>query len=143
MNEDTAASVVKSDALDSSVNTHGLLSTSMKEAAKGGLTQFTKMNSKILEVVSQNNVLLLEKVRDMEEGCQKQLKEKDEQIKRLQNLLGNKDDQMKKITIRIEAGSEFDQKAKKIFWRKRGLSQKEGTVGLLHNKVSNFYLVSC
>ena len=136
-------SVVKSDTLDSSVNTHGLLSTSMKEAAKGGLTQFTKMNSKILEVVSQNNVLLLEKVRDMEEGCQKQLKEKDEQIKRLQNLLGNKDDQMKKITIRIEAGSEFDQKAKKIFWRKRGLSQKEGTVGLLHNKVSNFYRVSC
>ena len=115
MKEDTAASVVKSDALDSSVNTHGLLSTSMKEAAKGGLTQFTKMNSKILEVVSQNNVLLLEKVRDMEEGCQKQFKEKDEQIKRLQNLLGNKDDQMKKITSRIEAGSEFDQKAKKFF----------------------------
>ena len=63
--------------------------------------------------------MLLEKVRDMEEGCQKQLKEKDEQIKRLQNLLGNKDDQMKKITSRIEAGSEFDQKARKIFWRKR------------------------
>ena len=77
------------------------------------------MNSKILEVVSQNNVMLLEKVRDMEEGCQKQLKEKEEQIKRLQNLLGNKDDQMKKITSRIEAGSEFDQKARKIFWRKR------------------------
>ena len=81
----------------------------------GGLTQFTKMNSKILEVVSQNNVMLLEKVRDMEEGCQKQLKEKEEQIKRLQNLLGNKDDQMKKITSRIEAGSEFDKKAKKFF----------------------------
>ena len=30
--EDSAASVVKSDALDSSVNTLGLLSTSMKEA---------------------------------------------------------------------------------------------------------------
>ena len=63
--------------------------------------------------------MLLEKVRDMEKGCQKKLKEKDEQIKRLQNLLGNKDDQMKKITSRIEAGSEFDQKARKIFWRKR------------------------
>ena len=83
MKEDTAAFVVKSDTLDSSVNTHGLLSTSMKEAAKGGLTQFTKMNSKILEVVSQNNVRLLEKVRDMEEGCQKQFKEKDDQMKKL------------------------------------------------------------
>ena len=124
MKEDTAASVVKSDALDSSVNTHGLLSTSMKEAAKGGLTQFTKMNSKILEVVSQNNVLLLEKVRDMEEGCQKQLKEKDEQIKRLQNLLGNKDDQMKKLTSRIEAGSEFDQKAKKFFGENEDFHKK-------------------
>ena len=81
--EESAASVVKSDALDSSVNTHGLLSTSMKEAVKGGLTQFTKMNSKILEVVSQNNVRLLEKVRDMEEGCQKQFKEKDDQMKKL------------------------------------------------------------
>ena len=81
--EESAASVVMSDALDSSVNTHGLLSTSMKEAAKGGLTQFTKMNSKILEVVSQNNVRLLEKVRDMEEGCQKQFKEKDDQMKKL------------------------------------------------------------
>ena len=126
MKEDTAAFVVKSDTLDSSVNTHGLLSTSMKEAVKGGLTQFTKMNSKILEVVSQNNFLLLEKVRDMEEGCQKQLKEKDEQIKRLQNLLGNKDDQMKKITSRIEAGSEFDQKAKKIFLAKTRTFTKRG-----------------
>ena len=69
-----------------------------------------------MKVVSQNNVLLLEKVQDMKEGCQKQLKEKDEQIRRLQNLLDNKDDQMKKITIRIEAGSEFDQKAKKFFF---------------------------
>ena len=111
--EDSVSSV-KSDSVDSS-NTPGLLSTSMKEAAKGGLTQFTKMNSKILEIVSQNNVLLLERVRDMEEGCQKQVKEKDEQIKRLQNLLSNKDDQMKKLTGKIEAGTDFDEKAKKFF----------------------------
>ena len=109
--EDSVSSV-KSDA---SVNSPGLLSTSMKEAAKGGLTQFTKMNSKILEIVSQNNVLLLERVRDMEETCQKQVKEKDEQIKRLQNLLSNKDEQMKKLTSRIEAGAEFDEKARKFF----------------------------
>ena len=109
--EDSVSSV-KSDA---SVNSPGLLSTSMKEAAKGGLSQFTKMNSKILEIVSQNNVLLLERVRDMEETCQKQVKEKDEQIKRLQNLLSNKDEQMKKLTSRIEAGAEFDEKARKFF----------------------------
>ena len=122
--EESAASVVMSDALDSSVNTHGLLSTCMKEAAKGGLNQFTKMNSKIQEVVSQNNFLLLEKVWDMEEGCQKQLKEKDEQIKRFQNLLGNKDDQMKKITSKIEAGSEYDQKAKKYFGENEDFHKK-------------------
>ena len=113
--EDSVSSV-RSDSLDSSsVNTTGLLSTSMKEVARGGLTQFTKMNSKILEIVSQNNVLLLERVRDMEEGCHKQIREKDEQIKRLQNLLSNKDDQMKKLTGKIEAGAEFDEKAKKFF----------------------------
>merc|ERR1719232_2520034 len=109
--EDSVSSV-KSDA---SVNSPGLLSTSMREATKGGLSQFTKMNSKILEIVSQNNVLLLERVRDMEETCQKQVKEKDEQIKRLQNLLSNKDEQMKKLTSRIEAGAEFDEKARKFF----------------------------
>ena len=109
--EDSVSSVKS----DTSVNTPGLLSTSMKEAAKGGLTQFTKMNSKILEIVSQNNVLLLERVRDMEETCQKQVKEKDEQIKRLQNLLSNKDEQTKKLTSRIEAGAEFDEKARKFF----------------------------
>ena len=73
----------------------------MKEAAKGGLTHFTKMNGKILELVSQNHTLLLERVREVEEGCQKQLKEKDEQIKRLQNLLTNKDEHMKKLTSKI------------------------------------------
>ena len=88
---------------------HVITLSQSEQLEGGGLTQFTKMNSKILEVVSQNNVMLLEK------GCQKQLKEKDEQIRRLQNLLGNKDDQMKKITSRIEAGSEFDKKAKKFF----------------------------
>ena len=45
--------------------------------------------------------MLLEKVQDMKEGCQKQLKEKDEQIKRLQNLLTNKDEHMKKLTSKI------------------------------------------
>ena len=68
--------------------------------------------------------MLLEKVQDMKEGCQKQLKEKDEQIKRLQNLLGNKDDQMKKITSRIEAGSEYDQKAKKYFGENEDFHKK-------------------
>ena len=68
--------------------------------------------------------MLLEKVQDMKEGCQKQLKEKDEQIKRLQNLLGNKDDQMKKITSRIEAGSEYDQTAKKYFGENEDFHKK-------------------
>ena len=122
--EDSVFSV-RSDSLDSSVNTTGLLSTSMKEVARGGLTQFTKMNSKILEIVSQNNVLLLERVRDMEEVCQKQVKEKDEQIKRLQNLLSNKDEQMKKLSGRIEAGAEFDEKARRFFGENEDFYKKK------------------
>ena len=68
--------------------------------------------------------MLLEKVRDMEKGCQKKLKEKDEQIKRLQNLLGNKDDQMKKITSRIEAGSEFDRRPKSFLAKMRTFTRR-------------------
>ena len=60
-----------------------LISRELKDAAAGGLSQFTKMNTKILELVSHNNVLLLEKIREVEENCGKQLKEKDEQIKKL------------------------------------------------------------
>ena len=85
-----------------------LLSKEMKEASVGGLSQFTLMNKKILEIVSQNNCLLLERVREVEEGCGKQLKEKDEQIKRLQNLLTSKDEHLKKLTGKLNASSDFE-----------------------------------
>ena len=119
---------------------HYILFLNVKEAAKGGLTHFTKMNGKILELVSQNHTLLLERVREVEEGCQKQLKEKDEQIKRLQNLLTNKDEHMKKLTSKIRyvgvisarnnmillsAGSEFDEKAKKFFGENEDFYKKK------------------
>merc|ERR1719232_350049 len=119
--EDSVSSV-KSDA---SVNSPGLLSTSMREATKGGLSQFTKMNSKILEIVSQNNVLLLERVRDMEETCQKQVKEKDEQIKRLQNLLATKDEHLKNLTGKLSASSDFEEKAKKFFGENEDFYKKK------------------
>ena len=60
------------------------------------------MNTKILELVSHNNVLLLEKIREVEENCGKQLKEKDEQIKRSINrsqviLIDQNSDQQIKV----------------------------------------------
>merc|ERR1719189_483203 len=119
-NEETAAV-----APPAALNGADLLSKDMKEAAKGGLTHFTKMNGKILELVSQNHTLLLERVREGEEGCQKQLKEKDEQIKKLQNLLTNKDEHMKKLTSKISAGSEFDEKAKKFFGENEDFYKKK------------------
>ena len=104
---DLRVSVVKTD--------HDLLSRDMKDAASTGLSQFTKINAKILELVSHNNVLLLERTREVEEQCSKQLREKDDQIKRLQNLLTTKDDHLKKLTVRLSASTDFEEKAKKFF----------------------------
>jgi len=102
-----------------------LLSKEMKEASVGGLSQFTLMNKKILEIVSQNNCLLLERVREVEEGCGKQLKEKDEQIKRLQNLLTSKDEHLKKLTGKLNASSDFEEKAKKFFGENEDFYKKK------------------
>jgi len=102
-----------------------LLSKELKDSSVGGLSQFTIMNKKILEIVSQNNCLLLERVREVEEGCGKQLKEKDEQIKRLQNLLTTKDEHLKNLTGKLSASSDFEEKAKKFFGENEDFYKKK------------------
>lgn len=47
----------------------------------GGLKSFNLTNSKILEIVSHNNLLLMERLRETVEDCNRQLKEKDDQIR--------------------------------------------------------------
>ena len=91
------------------------LKTDLKDVAMGGLKHFTKVNQKILEVVSLNNSLLLERVREVEERSRKEVGEKEEQLKRLQNLLASKDENIKKLTNRLSSSAEFEEKAKKFF----------------------------
>ena len=47
----------------------------------GGIKTFTQTNAKILEFVSHNNLLLLEKMKENSEDCSRQIKEKDDQIR--------------------------------------------------------------
>ena len=93
----------------------GPLKTDLKGVALGGLKHFTKVNQKILEMVSLNNTLLLERVREVEEKNRREVSEKEEQLKRLQNLLVSKDENIKKLTNRLSSSAEFEEKAKKFF----------------------------
>ena len=47
----------------------------------GGIQNFKQTNAKILEMVSHNNLLLMERLRTTQEDCDKQIKEKDDQIR--------------------------------------------------------------
>ena len=47
----------------------------------GGMKNFAAMYSKILELASHNNNLLLERMRETVDDCNRQLKEKDDQIR--------------------------------------------------------------
>merc|ERR1719341_2260311 len=102
-----------------------LLSRGVENIAVGGIAQFHQTNSKILEIVTMNNSLLLERVREVEENCSKQMKDKDDQIKRLQNLLSNKDDHMRKLTNRLNSATDFEGKVKKFFGENEDFHKKK------------------
>merc|ERR1719445_44019 len=104
-----------------------LLSKGVENDALGGISQFQLTNNKILEMVSANNTLLLERVKEAEENCSKQLKDKDDQIKRLQNLLSNKDDHMRKLTNRLNSATDFEGKVKKFFGENEDFHKKKVT----------------
>jgi len=102
-----------------------LVGNGLENIAIGGITQFHQTNSKILEMVTLNNTILLERVRETEDNCSKQLKDKDDQIKRLQNLLSNKDDNMRKLTNRLNSTTEFESKVKKFFGENEDFHKKK------------------
>ena len=103
----------------------GLLKSDLKDVALGGLKQFTKVNHKILEIVSLNNTILLERMRDVEERNRREVGEKEEQLKRLQNLLVSKDENIKKLTNRLSSSAEFEEKAKKFFGENQDFHAKK------------------
>jgi len=70
----------KFDDVDQFHGSSSLLSTE-KFAETEGLKSFTQINRKILEIVSHNNLLLMENLRDTVEDCNRQIKEKDDQIR--------------------------------------------------------------
>ena len=92
-----------------------------------GLKHFTSCNNKILQMVSHNNHLLTEKLTEVTEDSKKQLKEKDEQIKKLQGLLKNKDEQMDKLANKITSSTEFEAKVKKFFGENEDFHKKKVT----------------
>ena len=89
----------------------GLLKKDLKDVALGGLTHFNKVNHKILEMVSLNNTLLLERVREVEERRTREVSEKEDQIK--------------KLTNRLAASAEFEEKAKKFFGENQDFHKKK------------------
>ena len=115
---------LKSKLAENGVTGHTAVKKDLKEIAMGGLTHFTKVNQKILEMVSLNNTLLVERVREVEEKSGRELSEKDDQIKRLQNLLVGKDDQIKKLTSKLSTSVEFEEKASKFFGENEDFHKK-------------------
>ena len=116
---------LKSKLVENGVAGHTAVKKDLKEVAMGGLTHFTKVNQKILEMVSLNNTLLMERVREVEEKSGRELSEKDDQIKRLQNLLVGKDDQIKKLTSKLSTSAEFEEKASKFFGENEDFHKKK------------------
>ena len=47
----------------------------------GGVLNFKQTNAKILELVSHNNLLLMDRLKATQEDCNRQVKEKDDQIR--------------------------------------------------------------
>ena len=99
------------------------------------------MYLRILELASQNNVLLLERLKEQGEEAVRRAREAEDQVcsacscscscscsfqvKRLQNLLTSKDDQLKKLTNRLDAGSDLEDKVKKFFGENEDFHKKK------------------
>ena len=116
---------IKTKPVENGSSSTALLRTDLKDVAMGGLKQFSKVNHKILEMVSLNNSLLLERVREVEERNRREVSEKEEQLRRLQNLLASKEENIKKLTNRLSASAEFEEKAKKFFGENENFHAKK------------------
>jgi len=108
-------------AIDSS---HELLSSS-DVGEVGGIKNFAAMSSKILEVVSHNNNLLMERLRESEEEYNRKLKEKDDQIRRQQNMITNFEETIRKLTQTANSNQEFETKVKKFLGENEDFYKKK------------------
>jgi len=81
----------------------------------GGMKNLTAMYSKILEITSHNNNLLISGMRETVEDCNRQLKEKDDQIRRLQNILTNHEENIRKLTNKLSSNQDLEAKVKSFF----------------------------
>jgi hypothetical protein len=91
----------------------------------GGMKNLSAMYSKILELTSHNNNLLLVGMRETVEDCNRQLKEKDDQIRRLQNIVTNYEENIRKLTSKLHSTQELDTKAKKFFGENEDFHKKK------------------
>ena len=95
----------KSDKTKKIENGSPAVSSNLKDTAVGGLS---------LERESLNNTLLLERLWQLEDRRSRELGEKEEQIKKLQNLLASKDELLNKLINRLSTSAEFEKKATKL-----------------------------
>merc|ERR1719209_1851807 len=93
--------------------------------AGGGLKQFQAQQSKLLELASNNNVLLVEKMKEREEEAGKKARESEEQVKRLQILVETKEEQVRRLTARLDANNDLEVKIKKFFGENEDFHKKK------------------
>ena len=93
--------------------------------AGGGLQHFQAQQTKLLELASNNNVLLLEKMKEREEEAGKKAREAEEQAKRLQILVDTKEEQVRRLTARLDANNDLEEKIKKFFGENEDFHKKK------------------
>ena len=93
--------------------------------AGGGLQQFQAQQSKLLELASNNNVLLVERMKEREEEAGKKARESEEQVKRLQILVETKEEQVRRLTARLDANNDLEVKIKKFFGENEDFHKKK------------------
>ena len=93
--------------------------------AGGGLQQFQAQQTKLLELASNNNVLLVERMKEREEDAGKKTREAEEQVKRLQILVETKEEQVRRLTARLDANNDLEEKIKKFFGENEDFHKKK------------------
>ena len=93
--------------------------------AGGGLQQFQAQQTKLLELASNNNVLLVERMKEREEEAGKKARESEEQVKRLQILVETKEEQVRRLTARLDANNDLEEKIKKFFGENEDFHKKK------------------
>jgi len=91
----------------------------------GGLQQFIGTSNKVLEMVTQNNQILQDRIKESHDEHKRQLQEKEEEVKKLTSLLTSKDDHLRKLTARLNSTQDFEDKVKKFFGENEDFHKKK------------------